>query len=61
MVDLLCDPDLQPFYEQVGMRRASGMFLRNYAAHPATEGARRMGFVFLGPGGGMGATIPHHQ
>ena len=30
MVDLLCDPDLQPFYEQAGMRRANGMFLRNH-------------------------------
>jgi len=29
-IDLLCDPDLQPFYEQFGMRRATGMFLRNY-------------------------------
>ncbi len=30
MVDLLCDPDLQPFYEQLGMLPATGMFLRNY-------------------------------
>lgn len=30
MVDLLCDPDLQPFYERSGMRPASGMLLRNY-------------------------------
>ena len=29
MIDLLCDPDLQSFYEQVGMRRASGMLIRN--------------------------------
>jgi len=29
-VDLLCDEDLQPYYEQMGMRRAAGMFLRNY-------------------------------
>jgi hypothetical protein len=29
-VDLLCDEDLQPYYEQMGMRRATGMFLRNY-------------------------------
>jgi ribosomal protein S18 acetylase RimI-like enzyme len=29
-VDLLCDPDLQPFYEKFGMRRATGMFFRNY-------------------------------
>jgi len=30
MVDLLCEPELQPFYEQLGMRRASGMLIRNY-------------------------------
>jgi ribosomal protein S18 acetylase RimI-like enzyme len=30
MVDLLCDPELQPFYEQLGMRRAAGMLIRNY-------------------------------
>lgn len=30
MVDLLCDAELQPYYERLGMRRATGMFLRNY-------------------------------
>jgi ribosomal protein S18 acetylase RimI-like enzyme len=29
-IDLLCDPDVQPFYERLGMRRAGGMLLRNY-------------------------------
>ena len=29
-VDLLCDENLQPYYEQMGMRRATGMLLRNY-------------------------------
>ena len=29
-VDLLCDEDLQPYYEHLGMRRATGMFRRNY-------------------------------
>jgi ribosomal protein S18 acetylase RimI-like enzyme len=29
-IDLLCDPDMQPFYERLGMRRAGGMLLRNY-------------------------------
>jgi ribosomal protein S18 acetylase RimI-like enzyme len=28
-VDLLCDPELQPFYEQFAMRRAGGMMHRN--------------------------------
>jgi ribosomal protein S18 acetylase RimI-like enzyme len=32
MVDLLCDAELQPYYERFGMQRATGMFLRNYAA-----------------------------
>lgn len=30
MIDLLCDADLQPFYARLGMRPATGMFLRNY-------------------------------
>lgn len=30
MVDLLCDTDVQPFYEKFGMHRATGMFFRNY-------------------------------
>ena len=30
MVDLLCDPDMQPFYERLGMRPATGMLRRNY-------------------------------
>jgi ribosomal protein S18 acetylase RimI-like enzyme len=31
MIDLLCDPELQLFYERLGMRPTSGMLLRNYA------------------------------
>ncbi|HYI16200.1 MAG TPA: GNAT family N-acetyltransferase [Thermomicrobiales bacterium] len=31
MVDLLCDAELQPYYERLGMRRATGMLARNYA------------------------------
>ena len=30
MVDLLCDKDLIPFYENLGMTKASGACLRNY-------------------------------
>ena len=29
MIDLLCDADVQPFYERLGMRPAIGMFIRN--------------------------------
>ena len=31
MIDLLCDPDVQPFYTRLGMRPATGMLIRNYA------------------------------
>jgi ribosomal protein S18 acetylase RimI-like enzyme len=30
MIDLLCDTELQSFYEQFGMRHTTGMFFRNY-------------------------------
>jgi ribosomal protein S18 acetylase RimI-like enzyme len=30
MIDLICDTDVQPFYERLGMRRFTGMVLRNY-------------------------------
>jgi predicted N-acetyltransferase YhbS len=30
MVDLLCDPGMQPFYERLGMRPTTGMLRRNY-------------------------------
>jgi ribosomal protein S18 acetylase RimI-like enzyme len=29
-IDLLCDEDVQPYYERLGMRRATGMLVRNY-------------------------------
>jgi len=29
-VDLMCDPGVQPFYERLGMRRATGMMFRRY-------------------------------
>ena len=32
MVDLICDPDVQPFYEALGFQRSSGMILRSYNA-----------------------------
>jgi ribosomal protein S18 acetylase RimI-like enzyme len=30
MIDLVCDPPLQSFYEQLGMRPVVGMVVRNY-------------------------------
>lgn len=30
-IDLMCDADLQPFYERIGLRRSTGMVRRNYA------------------------------
>ena len=35
-VDLLCDADLQSYYEQLGLRRATGMFMRNYDRQSGT-------------------------
>ena len=37
MVDLLCDPELQPFYERSGMSRSHGMAMRNYEAQPGAR------------------------
>ena len=31
MIDLTCDPDLQPFYARLGLRPAVAMLRRNYA------------------------------
>jgi ribosomal protein S18 acetylase RimI-like enzyme len=39
MIDLVCDPALQPFYERLGMRPVVGMVVRNYdrqACEPVT-------------------------
>ncbi len=36
MIDLLCDPELQPFYERLGMRPWTGMLVRNYARQSCT-------------------------
>ncbi len=30
MIDLICDPDVQPFYTRFGLRPYSGMIYRNY-------------------------------
>lgn len=30
MIDLSCDPGLQPFYEGLGMKKATGMSIRNF-------------------------------
>ncbi len=35
-IDLLCDQDLQPFYERLGMLPASGMAIRNYSRQSAS-------------------------
>lgn len=37
MIDLLCDPSNQPFYERLGMRRATGMMIRNYGRQSGGE------------------------
>lgn len=38
MIDLLCDADLQPFYEQFGMQRTQGMCIRNYSRQGGEHG-----------------------
>ncbi len=30
MIDLICDSDVQPFYERLGLTRYTGMIIRNY-------------------------------
>lgn len=30
MIDLMCDPDVQPFYARLGFRHSTGMVIRNY-------------------------------
>ncbi len=29
-IDIMCDPDVQPFYQRLGMRPSVGVMLRNY-------------------------------
>jgi len=41
MTDLLCDPGVQPFYERLGLNRASGMMLRRYDAQGGVAEGRR--------------------
>lgn len=31
MIDLLCDPELQSFYEKLEMHKVSGMCIRHYS------------------------------
>jgi GNAT superfamily N-acetyltransferase len=37
MVDLMCDPELEPFYVQQGMRPAFGMAIRNYSRQAGSD------------------------
>ncbi len=36
MIDLTCDPELQPFYERFGMRPLTAMIFRNYDRQSGT-------------------------
>jgi ribosomal protein S18 acetylase RimI-like enzyme len=38
MIDLLCDEDVQAFYERLGFRRSQGMLIRNYANQSGRPG-----------------------
>ncbi|MGE3800701.1 MAG: GNAT family N-acetyltransferase [Candidatus Kapaibacterium sp.] len=35
-LDLICDPDVQPFYERLGWLRTNGMSVRNYNRQSGT-------------------------
>jgi ribosomal protein S18 acetylase RimI-like enzyme len=37
MIDLLCDPDVEVFYESLGFRKSGGMSVRNYENQPGAE------------------------
>lgn len=39
MVDVMCDEDVQPFYERLGLHRASGMIRRDYGRQSGREAA----------------------
>lgn len=41
MIDLLCDIDLQPFYQRQEMLPATGMMVRNYARQSGDPGPSR--------------------
>ena len=36
-IDLICDADVQPFYERLDMRRYTGMIFRYYENHSGTK------------------------
>ena len=38
MIDLLCDEELQPFYERLGFMRSQGMMIRNYGNQSGRSG-----------------------
>ncbi|AZI43573.1 GNAT family N-acetyltransferase [Deinococcus psychrotolerans] len=37
MVDVMCDDEVAPFYERLGLRRAGGLIQRNYARQSGQE------------------------
>ena len=45
-VDLLCEEDLQPFYEKSGMRKTTGMMIRRYQFQSGDNGQKQV----KGPG-----------
>ncbi len=50
-IDLICDEDVQPFYERLGMWRYSGMVYRNYDRTIASKsriGSRKVRNVIVG-------------
>lgn len=39
MIDVLCDPEVRPFYARLGLRPATGMAIRNYDRQSGGPGA----------------------
>lgn len=37
MIDLMCDPELQPFYARLGLRPSTGMIMRNFERQRCDE------------------------
>ncbi|WP_188455961.1 GNAT family N-acetyltransferase [Virgibacillus oceani] len=37
MIDLMCDKELQPYYQHFGMIKANGMIVRNYSAQAGKQ------------------------
>lgn len=49
MVDVMCDPDLQPFYARHGMHPSAGMITRNYGMTGSASSSAKISPTTPGP------------